>query len=203
MFNPTQIVIGAFTRELREVYDRNYGTLEPGFPGVIGFVAQLALENIATSDAPYHDVSHTIMVTLVGQEILRGKHISVGGISPRDWLHFIISLLCHDIGYVRGICQGDGNGQYVSNLGRDKVGLPEGATDASLTPYHVAPQPRRQVTDYRWVSPRKLLASHIDHIVEDVEVAEKQVYFAVISGEVANSRSHGKLFGPKSLQWRG
>ena len=29
------------------------------------FVAKLALENIATSDAPYHDVNHTIMVTLV------------------------------------------------------------------------------------------------------------------------------------------
>ena len=87
MFNPTQIVIAAFIRELREMYDRTYGTLEPGFPGVIGFVSQLALENIATSDAPYHDVRHTIMVTLVGQEILRGKHISVGGISPRDWLH--------------------------------------------------------------------------------------------------------------------
>ena len=138
MFNPTQIVIAAFIRELREMYDRTYGTLEPGFPGVIGFVAQLALENIATGDAPYHDVSHTIMVTLVGQEILRGKHISVGGISPRDWLHFIISLLCHDIGYVRGICQGDESGHYVSNLAGDKVGLPEGATDASLTPYHVA-----------------------------------------------------------------
>jgi hypothetical protein len=62
--------------------------LEPGFPGVISFVAQLALENIATSDAAYHDVNHTIMVTLVGQEILRGRHISVGGVSPRDWLHF-------------------------------------------------------------------------------------------------------------------
>jgi hypothetical protein len=138
MFNPTQIVITAFIRELREMYDRTYGTLEPGFPGVIGFVAQLALENIATSDAPYHDVSHTIMVTLVGQETLRGKHISAGGISPRDWLHFIISLLCHDIGYVRGIWQGDENGKYVSNLAGDKVGPPEGATDASLTPYHVA-----------------------------------------------------------------
>ena len=63
------------------MYDRTYGTLEPGIPGVISFVAQLALENIATSDAPYHDVNHTIMVTLVGQEILRGRHISVGGVS--------------------------------------------------------------------------------------------------------------------------
>jgi len=32
------------------------------------------MENIANSDAPYHDMNHTIMVTLVGQEILRGKH---------------------------------------------------------------------------------------------------------------------------------
>jgi hypothetical protein len=138
MFNPTQIVITAFVRELREMYDRTYGISEPGFPGVISFVAQLALENIATSDAPYHDVNHTIMVTLVGQEILRGRHISVGGVSPRDWLHFIVSLLCHDIGYVRGICEGDENGFYVSNLAGDKTTVPDGATDASMTPYHVA-----------------------------------------------------------------
>jgi hypothetical protein len=138
MFNPTQIIITAFLRELRTMYDRTYGTLEPGFPGVISFVAQLALENIATSDAPYHDVNHTIMVTLVGQEILRGRHISVGGVSPRDWLHFIVSLLCHDIGYVRGLCEGDENGQYVSNLAGDRVAVPQDATDASMTPYHVA-----------------------------------------------------------------
>src|ERR1700720_1193908 len=138
MFNATLIVVEAFIGELRTMYERTYGTMEPGFPGVISFVAQLAFENIATSDAPYHDVNHTIMVTLVGQEILRGRHISVGGVPPRDWLHFIISPLCHDIGYVRGICQADDNGRYVSNPAGDKVTLVEGATDASLTPYHVA-----------------------------------------------------------------
>jgi len=138
MFNPTLIVIEAFIRELRTMYERTYSTLEPDYPGVISFAAQLALETIATSDAAYHDVDHTIMVTLVGQEILRGRHISVGGVTPHDWLHFIISLLCHDIGYVRGICRGDGDGSYVTNLAGDKVTLPEGATDASLTPYHVA-----------------------------------------------------------------
>jgi hypothetical protein len=71
MFNPTQIVIQAFIHELHAMYARTYGALEPGYPGVISFVAQLALENIATSDAAYHDVNHTIMVALVGQEILR------------------------------------------------------------------------------------------------------------------------------------
>lgn len=138
MFNATLIVIEAFIRELRTMYERTYTTMEPDYPGVISFAAQLALENIATSDAAYHDVNHTIMVTLVGQEILRGRHISVGGVTPRDWLHFIISLLFHDIGYVRGICRGDGDGSYVTNLAGDKVTLPEGATDASMAPYHVA-----------------------------------------------------------------
>jgi hypothetical protein len=138
MFNPTQIVIQAFINELQVMYERTYGMLEPSYPGIISFVAQLALENIANSDAAYHDVDHTIMVTLVGQEILRGRHISVGGVTPRDWLHFIVSLLCHDIGYIRGICRGDDNGQYVINLTGDTVSLPEGATDAAMTPYHVA-----------------------------------------------------------------
>jgi hypothetical protein len=131
MFNPTLIVIEAFIRELRTMYERTYGVLEPSYPGILSFVAQLALENIATSDAAYHDVNHTIMVTLVGQEILRGRHIRVGGVTPRDWLHFIVSLLGHDIGYVRGICRGDSDGTYVINLAGDKVTLPEGATDAA------------------------------------------------------------------------
>jgi len=84
------------------------------------------LENIANSDAAYHDMNHTIMVTLVGQEILLGKHTSEGGVRPRDWLHFMISLLCHDIGYVRGVCRGDRNGHYVCNENGDLVPISAG-----------------------------------------------------------------------------
>lgn len=73
--------------------------------------------------------------------MIRGKHLREGGVSPRDWLHFIISLLCHDIGYVRGICQNDGHGRYVTGKitpqGEETTELREGATDAALTPYHV------------------------------------------------------------------
>jgi len=137
MLNPTELVIDAFVEQLQTMYQRVYGLLEPGYPGIIGFIGRVALENIANSDAPYHDVNHTIMVTLVGQEILRGRHISRGGITPRDWLHFMVSLLCHDIGYVRGVCHGDGNGRFVMNTHGDTTELPPGATDAALTPYHV------------------------------------------------------------------
>ena len=137
MFNPTQLVIDAFVNELKDRYLRIYGLLEPEFPNVIAFCGRMALESIANSDAPYHDVNHTIMVTLVGQEILKGKHLSEGGVSPADWLHFVISLLCHDIGYVRGVCRGDRGGRYVTGPEGDTVSLPRGATDASLTPYHI------------------------------------------------------------------
>ena len=44
MFNPTQIVIEAFINELRLMYERTYSTLEPSYPGIISFAAQLALE---------------------------------------------------------------------------------------------------------------------------------------------------------------
>tara|TARA_R110002167_G_scaffold277486_1_gene483390 strand:- start:128 stop:1006 length:879 start_codon:yes stop_codon:yes gene_type:complete len=137
MFNPTQLVIDEFVDKLRDDYERMYGILEPEYPNVIAFVARMALENIANSDALYHDVFHTIGVAEVGQEILRGKHLIEGGVSPRDWLHFVISLMCHDIGYVRGVCRQDQNGQYVIDDDGNTVSLKEGATDAALTPHHV------------------------------------------------------------------
>ena len=137
MFNPTQIVIQAFVEQLKGKYGQIYGVLEPAYPDIIGFVGRLALENIANSDAAYHDMNHTIMVTLVGQEILLGKHTSEGGVRPRDWLHFMISLLCHDIGYVRGIFVQDDEDGFVIDAAGNKVTLPRGASDAELLPHHV------------------------------------------------------------------
>jgi hypothetical protein len=137
MFNPTQLVIDHFVELLKDSYYRTYGLLEPEYPNVIAFIGRIALENAATSDAPYHDYNHTILVTLVGQEILKGKHMSEGGVSPRDWLHYVVSLLCHDIGYVRGILKGDQPGTYVIDDKGGTISLPPGASDASLTPYHI------------------------------------------------------------------
>jgi hypothetical protein len=137
MFNPTEVVIDAFVEELKQAYIGTYTNLEPDYPGIIAYVGHMALELIANSDAPYHDLSHTICVTAVGQEVIKGKHLRQGGVSPRDWLHFIISLLCHDIGYVRGICSHDGGGRYAVNANAETIAIPPGGTDASLTPYHI------------------------------------------------------------------
>lgn len=137
MFNATSTLIEAFVGRLSAGYRHMYSTREPAFAGVLEWVGTMAMEVIANSDALYHDVEHSIMVTLVGQEILRGKHILDGGVEPHHWLHFIISLLCHDIGYVRGICPGDREGIYATDGHGGRVTMPPGATDAFLTPYHV------------------------------------------------------------------
>lgn len=137
MFNGTQLMIDAFVERLEDAYTRNYGTFEPSYGEILAWAGRMALERIAQTDALYHNVEHTVMVTLVGQEILRGKHIRQGGVTPSDWLHFMISLLCHDIGYVRGVCRSDRDDVCSTGSGDEVVTLPPGATDAFLTTYHV------------------------------------------------------------------
>jgi len=137
MFDPTRLIINAFIEKLKDDYTDIYGVMEQGYPDMITFIGKMALENIANCDAAYHDLHHTIMVTDVGKEILKGKHILEGGIFPFEWLHYIVAALCHDIGYIRGICPGDKDGKYVINQAGESVSLSRGATDASLTPYHV------------------------------------------------------------------
>ncbi|MCT7954007.1 Npun_R2479 family HD domain-containing metalloprotein [Laspinema palackyanum] len=137
MYSITQILISDFVEKLREGYYRMYGGLKPDYADIIAWAGGMALENIANSDALYHNVEHTILVTLVGQEILRGKHIREGGVSCEDWLHFTISLLCHDIGYVKGVCREDSEGLYATGINGTMIALDPGCTDASLTPYHV------------------------------------------------------------------
>lgn len=139
LLNQSQILINNFLQQLESVYYGIYAQQNSDYIELISQVAMLALESIANSDALYHNVEHTILVTLAGQEIIRGKHLQEGSVSCQDWLHFIVSLLCHDIGYVQGICSQDQPHQrvYATGIGQDKVTLPKGKTDASLTPYHV------------------------------------------------------------------
>jgi len=137
MLSTVEVAIEAFVGELRDGYRRTWGDVEPENPSIIAWAASTVLEVISQSDALYHDVEHTIHVTLVGQELLRGQHIRHGGVSPSDWLQVVVSLLCHDIGYVRGICRRDQGLVCATGTGDATVTLPEGATDAALSPWHV------------------------------------------------------------------
>src|SRR5215831_4156042 len=98
--------------------------------------ARLALECTGNSDALYHNVEHTMLVTLVGHDIMKGRALLAPAL-PSEYAHLIVACLMHDIGYVRGILKGDGPDGYVIDASGRKAKLPRGSSDAALLPYHV------------------------------------------------------------------
>jgi hypothetical protein len=102
----------------------------------LGALARSTIEYIARSDALYHNYEHTMLVTMVGRDILRGRVLSQR-IEPQDYSHLICACLLHDIGFVRGVLKGDTRTEFVVDQAGTKVTLPRGASDAALMPYHV------------------------------------------------------------------
>ncbi len=137
MHSPNKLVIHSFVDKLIKDYFSLFGNTNPTYPEIIYSLGELALNTIAKSDAAYHDVHHTIMVVEVGKDILKGKHLLENNISSSDWLHFIIAALYHDIGYIRGLCDGDKDGEYIKNLMGETIQLSSQSTDAALAPYHI------------------------------------------------------------------
>jgi hypothetical protein len=99
-------------------------------------IARVALECLGKSDALYHNVEHTFLVTLVGRDIIRGRMLTER-LEPEDYSHLIVACLLHDIGYVRGILKGDRNNQFVVDADGRTTTLERGASDAALARYHV------------------------------------------------------------------
>jgi hypothetical protein len=113
-----------------------FGSSHAGLAELIPFAARLALECIGNSDALYHNVEHTMLVTLAGHEIFKGRALLKPS-TPADYSNFIVACLAHDIGYVRGLLKGDDDHSYVVDATGRKVSLPRGSSDAALAPYHV------------------------------------------------------------------
>jgi hypothetical protein len=129
----TAQALGSFLS--RETEGR-FGSSHSDLTKVLPFAARLTLECIGNSDALYHDIEHTMLVTLVGHDILVGRALQ-RTTTATDYANFILACLTHDIGYVRGIVQSDEDGIYVADLSGRKVELPIGSSDAALAPYHV------------------------------------------------------------------
>src|SRR5512144_743655 len=113
-----------------------FGTSHARLAELIPFAAQLALECIGNSDALYHNVEHTMLVTLAGHDIFKRRALLMPS-TPADYSNFIVACLTHDIGYVRGVVKGDEDDGYVVDGTGRKVSLPRGSSDAALAPYHV------------------------------------------------------------------
>jgi hypothetical protein len=125
--------LGSF---LADDITRRFGSTDAGLIELIPLAARLALECIGNSDALYHNVEHTMLVTLAGYDIMRGRALLIPT-DAGDFAHLIFACLFHDIGYVRGILEGDGPDGYVIDAKGGKTKLPRGASDAALIAYHV------------------------------------------------------------------
>jgi len=118
-----------------ETKDR-FGVSNAGLTELLPFAAKLALECIGNSDALYHNIEHTLLVTLAGHDILTGRALS-RPTTANDYANFILACLTHDIGYVRGIVQGDEDESFIADVNGGTIRLPRGSSDAALAPYHV------------------------------------------------------------------
>ena len=49
----------------------------------------------------------------------------------------MMATLCHDIGYVKGVCRNDGGDRFATGVGDELVAISPNGTDVALTPYHV------------------------------------------------------------------
>ena len=135
MMTLPELAADALEEFLRTFMRRRFG---PSLPLVelVPASARVALEWIGNSDALYHNVEHTLLVTLAGHDILRGRSLHTP-MSVDDYANVIIACLAHDIGYVRGLFKDDGDDGYLINAEGGKICLPRGSSDAGLMNHHV------------------------------------------------------------------
>jgi hypothetical protein len=136
MFTVPELAAEALGSHLAEHMGRRFGSTDAGLIDRVQSAARLAIECIGNSDALYHNVEHTMLVTLVGLDILKGRQLLIET-NASDFEHLIVACLCHDIGYVRGILKGDSADGYIIDAKGNKVTLPRGSSDAALMPYRV------------------------------------------------------------------
>jgi hypothetical protein len=131
-----ELAAEALGSHLAEHMGRRFGSTDAGLIELVQSAARLAIDCIGNSDALYHNVEHTMLVTLVGYDIMRGRRL-LTETNASDFAHLIVACLFHDIGYVRGILNGDSAEGYIVDAKGNKAKLPRGSSDAALLPYHV------------------------------------------------------------------
>src|SRR5215204_7287519 len=127
MINMAAMAADTLGRLLGEEFTNTFGSGHPQRAERLASIARISLECLGKSDALYHTVEHTLLVTLVGLDILRGRMLTER-LEPDDYAHLIVACLLHDIGYVRGILKGDSENSFVVDENGRRVTLSRGAS---------------------------------------------------------------------------
>jgi hypothetical protein len=136
MMTVPELAADALEEFLGSYMRRRFGSSQSNLVEIVPAAARIALECIGNSDALYHNIEHTLLVTLAGHDILRGRALHKH-MTADDYAHVIIACLFHDIGYVRGLLADDHADGFVIDATGHKITLPRGSSDAALMPYHV------------------------------------------------------------------
>src|ERR1700690_2259398 len=136
MMTLPELATDALEEFLRSYMGRRFDSSQSSFVEIVPAAARTALECIGNSDALYHNVEHTLLVTLAACDILRGRALHTP-MASGDYAHVLIACLAHDIGYVRGLFRDDAADGFVIDVQGTKVTLPRGSSDAGLMHYHV------------------------------------------------------------------
>lgn len=137
MFNPNTTVINAFVAQSVLQFRAAFPEEDNGYDQCLKQCSLTALKTLLNCDCPYHDLQHTILVADVGSSILQGRQLARGDLTPHDWLHAMVAMMFHDIGYIRTLLPDDGPNDCVVDPTGERVTPPAGSTDAYMTPYHV------------------------------------------------------------------
>ena len=130
MLTIPELAAEALGCHLAERMSRRFGSTDADLIERVQSAARLALDCIGNSDALYHNVEHTMLVTLVGYDILTGRRL-LTETSASNYAHIIVACLFHDTGYVRGILKGDSADGYIIDANGNKAKLPRGSSDAA------------------------------------------------------------------------
>jgi hypothetical protein len=135
MMTLPELASEALANFLSSFMRQRYGSQTP-FTELVPAAARTFLECIGNSDALYHNVEHTLLVTLAGHDILHGLRLNAY-VPAEDYAHVIVACMTHDIGYIRGLFEADDKDGYVVDATGNKVTLPRGSSDAALVRHHV------------------------------------------------------------------
>src|SRR5262249_11377536 len=115
---------------------RRFGSTDPELVELVQSAARLAIDCIGNSDALYHNIDHTMLVTLAGYDILKGRRL-LKETNAVDYAHVLIACLFHDIGFVRGIIDGDDDDGYAIDTQGTKIELGRRSSAAALVTFFI------------------------------------------------------------------
>ncbi len=137
MLDLSHLAVRSYGTVLTKRFATLFGDNRPDLATLINQIARVALTRAAGTTALFHDLDHTIAIVEAGQDILRGKIVRDGTVGPDDWAHFLVALLCFNIGFNRNLLPGDEGRRCVVDAAGRSIVLPVGVTDGALWPYFV------------------------------------------------------------------